>query len=388
METLRIGIVGAGFAGLYAAYKLSRNHQITVFEEDKHVGKPKHCTGLVSKWTAEKIGEPAEKSMQAVYDKIVFSAGREEIVFNRPSIAVKLDRVMLEEELYKESLNNGVKAFTGCKVLSVDPGKNVIHTSKCGEYRFDAVIIADGFYGKVSRSLGIDRSMIKRVVGINIEVQPTSHPVFIEPNTFKVVFHKVFKGFFSWILRLPNGKILVGAGRRGEPINRNELIKWTGIRGFISDAYGGTILTGPPVDRPYILNVFVIGDAAGLTKPFTGGGLYPNVKLVECFNNTGLSGWRKCMDNIVSELKAQTRVANIFHEDLKYTDLEELFRTMKESGFADLITANIDYDKHEELFHIAMSNKRLFLSMGLKYMVKKPLAASKIVYRLIKGKLT
>ncbi len=389
METLRIGVIGAGFAGLYATYKLSSRHQITLFEEDSRVGRPKHCTGLVSKWTMDSIGGPAYRSIQEVFDRIVFSAGSEDIVFDRLGIAVKLDRVRLEEELYNESLDKGVQALMGCKVLGIDPEKNIVHTNNCGTDRFDAIIIADGFYGKVSRGLGIDRSRTRSLVGINIEIQPDqSSSTGIEPKTFKVVFHRRFKGFFSWILSLPAGKIIVGGGRIGEPVHRDEVVRSLGISGTVLDAYGGTILTGPPVEKPYLSNVFVTGDAAGLTKPFTGGGLYPNVKLVECFNNNRLSGWRNCIDSIIRELKVQTKIARIFHEDLEDTDLEELFKTLKKTGFAGIISSNIDYDRHEELVQIALSHKKLLLSSGLKYTLKKPVAASKIVYKLLASLFT
>ena len=46
-------------------------------------------------------------------------------------------------------------------------------------------------------------------------------------------------------------------------------------------AYGGPVILGPPPasDMLYKNNIVVVGDAGGLTKPLTGGGLFPNALL-------------------------------------------------------------------------------------------------------------
>ncbi|WP_252901143.1 NAD(P)-binding protein [Vulcanisaeta sp. JCM 14467] len=41
-------IVGAGPSGLYLARELSKVMNVTIFEEDRMLGIPPHCTGLVN----------------------------------------------------------------------------------------------------------------------------------------------------------------------------------------------------------------------------------------------------------------------------------------------------------------------------------------------------
>ncbi|WP_243678402.1 NAD(P)-binding protein [Vulcanisaeta distributa] len=41
-------IIGAGPSGLYLARELSKVMNVTIFEEDKMLGIPPHCTGLVN----------------------------------------------------------------------------------------------------------------------------------------------------------------------------------------------------------------------------------------------------------------------------------------------------------------------------------------------------
>ena len=44
---MKIGIVGCGINGSYLAWKLSKDHDVTVFEKKRHVGK-EVCSGIVS----------------------------------------------------------------------------------------------------------------------------------------------------------------------------------------------------------------------------------------------------------------------------------------------------------------------------------------------------
>ena len=44
---MKIGIVGCGINGSYLAWKLSKEHDVMVFEKKKQIGK-EVCSGIVS----------------------------------------------------------------------------------------------------------------------------------------------------------------------------------------------------------------------------------------------------------------------------------------------------------------------------------------------------
>ncbi|MCE4606591.1 MAG: NAD(P)/FAD-dependent oxidoreductase [Desulfurococcales archaeon] len=378
METLKLAVVGGGFAGLYAAYRLSETHEVTLYEEDDIVGRPKHCTGLVSRWTMEKIGPPALNSLENSFNKITFIAESSRVEFERDSIAVKLDRIGLEQRLLNEAKKNGVTVRMPYRVSSVTPKGEVLSFNGT-KHQFDAVIVADGLAGMVSSSLGINKYNYRRILGVNIDVK-LNHGM--NTDEFKIIFSDIFKGFFGWIVPTSPDKLIVGGGSIGL-VRIQDIISGINIHGEIRDRYGGIILTGPPARKPYRGLAFVIGDAAGLTKPFTGGGLYPSVKVVDCFSSKSLDYWQRCLDGIVRELRSQLHIARIFQEDLSPGSIADLFDVAKKHGISEILSHKLDYDRHEELVSLAFSRKVETLKAGVEYLFKHPVSGLSLLRRML-----
>jgi flavin-dependent dehydrogenase len=377
METLKISIVGGGFAGLYAAYKLSEIHEITLYEEDERVGYPKHCTGLISKWTMKQIGSPALESLENFFNKITLKAGSSSIRFIRDSIAVKLDRVKLEEILLKEAKKNGVEIHMKQRVRTATPYGEVI-LSNSTKTLYDAVIIADGLYGRISSNLGLNKDY-RKVLGVNLEIK-TNHDFNVDE--FTVIFDELFKGFFGWIVPISKNKLVIGGGSISL-LKIPDILRALKLDGVIQSRYGGIILTGPPARKPYTESVFIIGDAAGLTKPFTGGGLYPNVRLVNCFRQNTLESWSKCINKVVKDLRSQVNIARIFQEDLSSRGIEELFKAVKKVRLDKVLSGRLDYDRHEELLKILRDNKLKTFNAGISFLANQPVLGVKLARRLL-----
>ncbi|MCE4614644.1 MAG: NAD(P)/FAD-dependent oxidoreductase [Desulfurococcales archaeon] len=378
METLKISVIGGGFAGLYAAYRLSEKHEVTLYEEDEKVGRPKHCTGLISKWTMEKIGSPAIDSLENSFNKITFKAISTLVKFQRDTIAVKLDRVKLEQKLLIEARKNGVITRMPSKVKTVTPRGEIL-TVNSRKDRFDAVIIADGLSGTVSTNLGLDKSKYRKVLGVNIDVK-IDHG--LDLDEFNIVFSKEFRGFFGWMIPITKNKIVVGGGST-ELLRLTNILSTLKIDGVIQARYGGTILTGPPAGKPYRGQVYIIGDAAGLTKPFTGGGLYPNVRVINCFQSNAMEYWSRCLDDSVKELRSQLHIARIFQEDLMPDNIADLLKIAQKYSISKMLSEKLDYDRHEELIALLLSNKVKTMKAGITYLAKHPLIGLKLMRRLL-----
>lgn len=383
METLKLAIVGGGFAGLYAAYRLSEAHEVTLYEEDNFVGRPKHCTGLVSKWTMEKIGQPAINSLENSFNKITFIAGSSSVRFERDSIAVKIDRVGLEKRLLKGAMKNGITIKMPHRVSSVTPNGEVL-SPKETRHSFDAVIVADGIAGKISSSLGIDKNNYRKILGVNIDIKSN---YVTKIDELRIIFSRKFNGFFGWIVPVSSNKIIIGGGSR-DLIKASDIISAMNIDGKIQGRYGGIILTGPPAKKPYNGLAFVLGDAAGLTKPFTGGGLYPNVKVVDCFRSNNLDHWRRCLDDTVKELRSQLHIARIFQEDASPEDIADLFDVVRKYGISEVLSHSLDYDKHEELVSLIFSRKIEAARAGIEYFFKHPSSGLKLLRRILSVLIT
>ncbi|MEB3825500.1 MAG: NAD(P)/FAD-dependent oxidoreductase [Desulfurococcales archaeon] len=377
MEQYKIAVVGAGFAGLFSSYKLSDMHDVDLYEEHGRVGFPKHCTGLISGETYQRIGEPAFKSLRKTYNTIIMEvAGGEEFVFHRSNIAVIVDRVRLEEILLKESIVKGVSYYPRCRVHAVGEDGRLV--SNCGTRYYDAIIVADGLNGSVSGSLGV-RKNYRRIYGLNLEVG-YSHGM--NSDSFKIVFNKkYYPGFFAWIIPLDDGKAVVGAGS-SKPLTPDAILKGLNIKGQVRDTYGGIILAGPPEPAPHRGRLFVLGDAAGLTKPFTGGGLYPNSKIIECMAGKKPSEWSGCMESVVRELERSVPIARIFHDDLDEEDLALVFRYIKKTSLGERLSRFMDYDDHSVLIDEVLSHRKDSLYILLMFSLKRPLKTLRIMYRV------
>lgn len=272
----RVGIVGGGPAGLLVARELLRlGLEVDVFEASKRVGRPAHCTGIVSTQTFERLGVGFD-CVEAVYEEAVFVDDGLR-VFARVKgspLAVKLGRPCLEEFLAGQVRELGGRLFLGARVVSVDSsGKLLLEGGRAGVYGY--VVVADGATRTISRKL-FD-CQCSWLVGVEVRVVLQKR---VRCNAF-YTFHgpRFSKGFFAWFAPVTNGReAVVGVGSRDALLERLELMlqlidRLVGIAG-VRERRSGIILGGPPARKPVVGRVYGIGDALCTSKPFTGGGLY------------------------------------------------------------------------------------------------------------------
>jgi digeranylgeranylglycerophospholipid reductase len=153
----------------------------------------------------------------------------------------------------------------------------------------------------------------------------------------------------------------------------NELIKKR------SELYGATILKKyygiiPKQDQKKELvkdRVILMGDAASQVKPTTGGGLIMGFtcaemasqvasQALESENLKKLKDYPKAFDDqFKKELKVQLMVHKIF-KSLNDSDLEYMFRKLKEEGAEDIISKYGDMDKQSPLVKEMLKRGILF----------------------------
>ena len=116
--------------------------------------------------------------------------------------------------------------------------------------------------------------------------------------------------------------------------------------------YGGVVLTGPPTLTPCKDKVCALGDAAGLNKPLTGGGLYPTTAVVKRFNE--VETFHKAYHPLVERLVLETLIARAIHKapqrvyekafaeldgvELRVSEYDNHLRTLKEIGGKRLVS--------------------------------------------------
>lgn len=349
----RIGIIGAGPAGLSTASLLPGEYDVWIFEEHNRIGFPVHCAGIISFFTAgfykDLVGEKIfENRYSGAY--IYTSKGYFAVIANKPLI-YKLNRPLLEEKLYDIVSRKGFNILLSTKVnrLFLKDNMPCLET-KSGNYIFDYVVNGEGFSRRISMDLGCPN--VDYVYGIQYLVRTEN----IDPGFFHVIFIDKTPFLPIWIVPIDSNEVLIGYGYRSRPIEYNIVAKivWKYARIKISSSsksFGGAIPIGRPCYPIKYGKIFLLGDAIPFTKPFSGGGLYGiaylTPYLIKSIIRENTTYYHKAFIHRSRMLNIQLITRNIslrlggLHVAVEY--LRKLYRI----GFRISLE---DYDHHERIF--------------------------------------
>ncbi len=274
-----VAVVGGGPAGLRAAEVSARRGATTiVFEENRQIGLPRHCTGLLSIKGVELIGEPARKSilnLLRALEVTLIDGSRLSVRFSEPKTAV-LNRVKYERLLAQRCLDAGAEIRLGHKVEQIVQRRDRVVLKvayRGGHYRVEArwAIVAEGFKGMLLQPYGY-KPPKGRLPAIQATVRDRDWP----RDTAGIILSRRYaNGFFAWVVPTSYSELLVGfatsSGRPADLLPR--LLRTLGFKGDTGRRFYGYVITGGPIGKLVYGRTAVVGDAAGHVKPTTGGGL-------------------------------------------------------------------------------------------------------------------
>jgi len=253
-KKFKVAIIGGGTIGLYLAWKLSKkNCQVVLFEKNSKAGE-KACTTLVSL----RINEFLPVKEELIENKIDFS------LINFPKKRIKLElkpqhlvinRQKLDNFLYKLAESNGVEINFNTKINEIPSG-------------FDYVIGCDGALSVIRKKLSLPAPIFKS--GIQYILKEKNFSNYVEVWPFK-------KGGFFW--KVPRGeKTEYGVMGRGENLLQEfeAFLKKRNIKEKKGEKKFALIPQG--LILPKHKNITLCGDALGLTKPWSGGGIIWGLK--------------------------------------------------------------------------------------------------------------
>lgn len=375
---MRAAVIGAGFSGLMFATALAQaGVNVDLFEEHRRVGFPEHCTGLISRATEEMIGGPALKSELGVIESFVISGPRLSLRLRASQPIVKLNRVRLEELMLEGAEAEGVKFIDGVKTRPLPDG-TVLPLGKS----YDVVILAEGFNGTARRQLGIGFNG-EVIYGVNAEAEDGGSP------DFEAKFDETTSdGFFSWRVTLRSVSVVGTASRRPSVLaaKLREAMKAHNVEGDIVKTYGGPIITGPPSDKVRLGRVVVVGDAASMNKPLTGGGLYPSAaasRMAQRMIAKGISvadALEASVKSVNRGLRRSYHVSKLLHSRPEAVDL--LVYAATSSGLAEEVSGKVDYDIHFSLFRESARSWRAYYG-ALRALVRSPANSLRLLASLI-----
>ena len=264
-------IAGASVSGLLAAREIAaRGLSVAVLEEDAEIGTPEHCGGLVSVAGISNLGiVPDPKTIEnnkIVRAKIFSPSSFFELDAEKQKVVV-LDRRAFDKQIAFQAQKKGAEIRVKCSMRSLakDTLEYVVKTSE-GDLSCNYFVDARGVASIISRSRE----------GILQSAQYELYAPWIERDTIEVAFDSErYPGFFAWIIPTGQGSGKVGvAGRRISAASAlQSYIDSKGKYSVVRKIYAPIWVNGP-LQNFVSDRMIIVGDAAGQSKPTTGGGIY------------------------------------------------------------------------------------------------------------------
>lgn len=262
---MKIGIIGCGIVGAYLAWKLAKEHEVFVFEERKRIGG-KPCSGLIS----ERLWNFIPKNKRLLkhkirYCNINFPKKTTTLYFN-PKMMV-IDRSGLDRHVTRLAQKEGAKIYKGYKAKRMffhgrkRPQISFENKKRTKVFEFDRIIGADGALSFVRKEVGAKEPEFR--LGIYTYKR--------QRNKRNVVETFPLRNGFSW--KIPRkDNIEVGAIENKKKTSKEfEKVRRKFKIAKKSRKHSALIPMG--VVTTNSKTVALCGDAAGLTKPWSGGGV-------------------------------------------------------------------------------------------------------------------
>jgi geranylgeranyl reductase family protein len=265
-------VAGAGPAGSAAARACAEAGLRTLcIEEHGTIGHPVQCAGLLSLAAFAGCRVSTRPIMNTVHGaRFIPLTGEPLAVDTGLPKAHVVDRGVLDREMAGAAAGAGAEFRLRTSVVSLS-GTRAVTKGIRGreEIGFSILIAADGVRSSIARMLGLGRPGCC-LGGLQAEVPSRADPRFVE------IHPHASPEFFGWVIPAGNGRARVGLCGEGDLRQRlADLLRPFG--GGVLDIVSGALPLGT-LGRTYGSRALVVGDAAGMAKPTSGGGIYTGVR--------------------------------------------------------------------------------------------------------------
>lgn len=280
MSLRDVAIVGAGPAGLTAARTLaSAGHDVVVLEEHEQVGVPVHCTGVLGAAAFDEFDIPRGTILSTAHvARFVAADGSDVAVDAENARAAVVDRARFDQALADAARNAGAVMRSGARVrtIQIDAAGATIVVDDGSAIRARACVLACGANYRFNRQLGLG-SPRQYIQSAQLE-HPLAGPDSVEVHLGR----DVAPGGFAWMVPFTrDGRMHT---RLGLMCESRALHRFREFAARMRRRFGAAAASWPdprlkilplgPVSRTYADRLVAVGDAAGLVKPTTGGGIY------------------------------------------------------------------------------------------------------------------
>ena len=361
-------VIGGGPAGLYSALLLAEaGLDVALVEEHETVGTPTHCTGVVSDELSELFKLPQSLILGRPTTCVLASPTGRTFSFRdaEEGIAV-IDRAELDRELAAAAARAGVEITCGTPVTQIRTERTQVRvlTADGSTLTARTCVIACGVGYGLQRQLGLGLPS-RFLHSAQLEVDADIPDAIVELHLGRATAPEGF----AWVVPVRRGasrRAKIGIMMRGDAASHlQRFLAWRGLGDANLSAAPVPIrrlLPIGPASPTYGDRVLTVGDAAGLTKPTTGGGIFYSLLSARLAAETLLESLRdgrvsradlavyeaRWRARLGSHLKMSTRIRRLFAK-LADHEIDELLGALMSDDVQRLIRRTARFNWHGEL---------------------------------------
>jgi len=273
-------VVGGGPAGIAAAKASAATGARTLLlEKNPVIMASKPCGQAVSAHTLETAElKPEPPLVLNRVQAIVYAPNGRSVRINE--VGFLINKTLMLQEMAAQAASMGAEIHVNEAFLDLArrDGSILVKTTR-GEYLTSIVIGADGYNSRVARALGVlEKSepiptLQYVIAGCRPEIQ----------DAIRIyVGNEVAPRGYAWVFPISERIMEVGLGVRGAPLKPYmdklvEMLRGELRGGQVIDCRGAPVPVGGLIGQYILDGAILIGDAAGMVIPLTGGGIHSSI---------------------------------------------------------------------------------------------------------------
>jgi geranylgeranyl reductase family protein len=328
-QSYDVVVIGAGPAGATLAYELAKKGIGVLVLEKEKLPRYKCCAGGVTSKAAKLLDfDISGVAEDVVYEiTFTFNLGNPFLGQHSEPLIYTVMRDAFDHFLMQRAQRPGAVLMDGQKVMQIQvSGHSVEIFTADSIFRSRLVVGADGAYSIVARELSMDRSL-EYITAIESEIVVAEDDLAKWKSRVRVDLG-VIPGGYAWVFP-KRGHLSIGAGchaSKARYLNRNyqKFLNSLSIGNYTTARSSSHLI--PTCTEGRLVwqdRALLLGDAAGLTDPLTGEGIYNAIQsaqlaapVIENYltgATGGLQDYQQIVDNkIISELRIARTLAKYF----------------------------------------------------------------------------
>lgn len=365
-EKYDVVVIGAGPAGSSAAYEAAkRGLKVLLIEKRAEVGSPIRCAEGVGKEGLEDLGikPKSEWIANEVKGARIYAPSGDYITLEASmagsEVGYVLHRDKFDQYLAKMAVDAGSELYTRAMAIGLKREDSEIvvrirHFGNLYEVRTPIVIGADGFESLVGEWAGIRTRLDPKDINVTFEYRITGAK-FDPDYTEFYIGNEVAPGGYVWIFPKSEKEANVGIGvllsrvdsekKRPKYLLDKFLKEHPKYRGKVIAVISGAVSVSRPLEPSYTDNVMLVGDAARMIDPLTGGGIIHAIISGRAAGETAAKAIEKgdYSKRSLKEYEARWK-PKIYEKLLRNYLAKEIFVKVSDDVFNKIVDALKDYD--------------------------------------------